>query len=40
MGTHTERVYDNAAYCSQVDDRRCKEQKGVKGLIHDMDVLY
>lgn len=40
MGTHTGPVYDNATYCSQVDDRRCNEQKGVNGSIKGMEVLY
>ena len=39
MGTHTDRVYDNAVYCKDADDKRCLERNGKHGNVDDMHIL-
>ena len=40
MGTHTDRLYNNAKYCAAADDPRCRAAGGLQGNVHDMDILH
>lgn len=40
MGTHTDRLYNNAEYCAAADDPRCRRAGGVQGDVHEMGILH